>query len=530
MIAAAGVAACQGCHSSTTTVVSGPDQAAASKPTVRLYVMSTVAGALEPCGCSKDQLGGVDHLAAYVASQAAAAPASLAVGAGPMLFLDPRLRSGDSAQDVWKAEAIAGAFKDFKLAAWAPGYNDWAAGGDKLTQCRDAAGAALLAGNLAGMNGAVVREIGGVKVGLVGVSDPKDRSGAYPEGVKEASPIEAMKAGIAEVKKQGARILVGLAALPRGEALRLADSVPELHVLVVGKPSETGEGNDAPKPPVITGSTLVVETANHLQTVGVIDLFVRGGDGPLTFADAGGVAKAEELLSLAARIRELEGRINSWERDGTVKAEDLAARRADLEKLRAEKAAKEAEQHEVKGSYFRYTMVEVRDKLGSDQAVTSQMKGYYKRVNDHNKVAFADRKPPPPEAGQASYIGVDACTDCHDDARKVWDKTPHATAYPTLQKDFKEYNLDCVSCHVTGYDKPGGSTVTWNQKLQNVQCETCHGPGSLHAKDPKNKALIVASPKTDLCAGCHHPPHVESFNAKEKVKLILGPGHGQPKG
>jgi Cytochrome c554 and c-prime len=127
-------------------------------------------------------------------------------------------------------------------------------------------------------------------------------------------------------------------------------------------------------------------------------------------------------------------------------------------------------------------------------------------------------------------VGVDACTDCHDDARKVWDKTTHAHAYPTLQKDFKEYNLDCVSCHVTGYDKPGGSTVTHNEKLQNVQCETCHGPGSLHVKDPGKKGLIVASPKADICVGCHHPPHVEGFDPKEKMPLILGPGHGQPKG
>ena len=145
LVAAGGVAACQGCHNPSP--VTGTVEAAASKPTVRLYVMSTVAGALEPCGCSKDQLGGVDHFAAYVAAQAAAAPAKLVVGAGPMLFLDPRLRSGDSAQDAWKAEAIAGAFKDVGLAAWAPGYNDWAAGADRLGKYREASGAALLAGN-----------------------------------------------------------------------------------------------------------------------------------------------------------------------------------------------------------------------------------------------------------------------------------------------------------------------------------------------------------------------------------------------
>ena len=40
----------------------------------------------------------------------------------------------------------------------------------------------------------------------------------------------------------------------------------------------------------------------------------------------------------------------------------------------------------------------------------------------------------------------------------MWDGTPHAHAYATLEKGFKEFNLDCVSCHVTGYGKPGGSS------------------------------------------------------------------------
>src|ERR1700678_4579009 len=114
LLVAGGVAACQGCHGSPVSDGGRPRTAAAAagKPTVLLYVVSTVAGALEPCGCSKDQLGGVDHLAAYLTSQASVAPASAVLGAGPLLFLDPRLRSGDSTQDTWKAEALAGAFKD----------------------------------------------------------------------------------------------------------------------------------------------------------------------------------------------------------------------------------------------------------------------------------------------------------------------------------------------------------------------------------------------------------------------------------
>jgi hypothetical protein len=529
LVVAGGVAACQGCH---TPPAAGQADAAANKPTVRLYVMSTVAGALEPCGCSKDQLGGIDHLAAFVASQAQTAPHRLVLGAGPMLFMEQRLAPDESTQAAWKAEALAIAEKEIGLAAWAPGANDWAAGSDALGKYRDQAGAKLLAGNLAGgaiTSGTFLREVGGIRVGVVGVSDPRDRDGRYPDAIQAKPPLEAMKSGVAELTKQGAKVLVGLAALPRGEALRLADNLPDLHVLVIGKPSESGDGNDAQKAPVLVGSTLVVETANHLQTVGVIDLFVRPGkEGEkITFADAGGVAKADALLSLSGRIRDLEARINAWEGDKAVAPQDVAARKADLDKLRAEKAKLEADQPAVAGSFFRYSSVEVREKLGSDKAVADGMLAYYKRVNEHNKQAFADRKPPSVPQGTAAYIGIERCTECHDEERKVWDGTSHARAYATLEKGFKEFNLDCVSCHVTGYGRKGGSTVTFNDKLQNVQCEECHGPGSLHAKSPSKKGLITVEPAPETCvSACHHSPHVEGFDAKVKMKQILGPGHG----
>jgi 2',3'-cyclic-nucleotide 2'-phosphodiesterase (5'-nucleotidase family) len=522
-----GVAACQGCGASTKATTESP--AVKSKPTLRLYVLSTVAGALEPCGCAKDQLGGVDHFAAYVSGQREQAPASLVVGAGPLLFMDPVLSADRATQNEWNARAIARAAEGFGLEAWAPGANDWAAGKAKLAELVKTSGAVMLAGNLEGLASTRIVEVGGMKVGIVGVSDPRDRAGRYPDGVvMTESPTLAMRDGIAKLKSEGARILIGLAALPRGEALRLADATPELHVLAIGKPIEIGDANDAPKAPTLAGSTLVVEAANHLQTITTVDLFVHdAGKGPIVFADSGGIAKADELLSVSERIREIEAKINSWEQDKTVKEADLAARKADLARLRADKARLEATAPPKDGSFFLSRSVEIRVELGSNPEAKNVMSEYYRRVNDHNKVAFADRRPPPTAPGQAGYIGVEACTPCHAAPRKVWDHTPHAHAYATLQKDFKEYNLDCVSCHVTGYGKPGGSTVTWNDRLKNVGCEECHGPGSLHAASPGKAGLIIASPSLDGCvSGCHHPPHVDGFNAAEKVKLILGPGHG----
>jgi hypothetical protein len=85
-----------------------------------------------------------------------------------------------------------------------------------------------------------------------------------------------------------------------------------------------------------------------------------------------------------------------------------------------------------------------------------------------------------------------------------------------------------VSCHVTGYDRPGGSTVTHVDRLENVQCEVCHGPGSKHAANPAGPGLIVAKPDPGTCLSCHHPPHVEQFDVVAKMQEILGPGHGMP--
>jgi hypothetical protein len=121
---------------------------------------------------------------------------------------------------------------------------------------------------------------------------------------------------------------------------------------------------------------------------------------------------------------------------------------------------------------------------------------------------------------------LEACSSCHAGARQVWNGTSHAHAYAVLSSQFKEYNLECVGCHVTGYEQPGGSTVTHVDKLENVQCEICHGPGSKHVDSPSDSTLIVSRPGTSTCLSCHHPPHVEEFDAVAKMKEILGPGHG----
>jgi 2',3'-cyclic-nucleotide 2'-phosphodiesterase (5'-nucleotidase family) len=162
-LASAALAACQGCRTTTggangSAASASGSGSGVSDASVRLYLVSDVAGALEPCGCTKDQLGGLDHAAAWIHAQAAEkdAPAgALLVSAGPLFFMEPRLNGDHRDQDVAKAETIAESLKSLGFTAFAPGANEWAAGGAELGRLATQSGGHLLVAN-----GAVAADAG----------------------------------------------------------------------------------------------------------------------------------------------------------------------------------------------------------------------------------------------------------------------------------------------------------------------------------------------------------------------------------
>jgi len=494
-------------------------------PSLRLVLVSGIAGAIEPCGCVKDMLGGVDHAAAFLKRESG--KPSLVLGAGPMLFMDPVPPAERRTQDVWKAEALVQGMREMGLRAWAPGANDFGVGSAELARMVGSE-PALLAANLS-QNPAVTRPtaiftVGGLRVGVAGLSRPAS-DGRLPEGVTTRDEQSELRSSAAELKKQGASVRVALAAMPRGEALRLAELVPDFHVMLIGKSSDAGESNDPITPPVTVGRTLVVEAPNHLQAFYVVDLFVQ--DGRFEFENAD--AQNERRADLERRILELEHRLALARSNQAVSKADIAARERDLAALKKQKESEPKATDAPTTSYYRTSLVEVREAHGSDDAVQKRLSDYYRRVNEHNKTAFQDRRPPPLAAGQSGYVGVEQCVNCHQEEYAFWSKTRHAKAYSTLSNQHKEFNLDCVGCHVTGYEKPGGSTVTHVDAFKNVQCEVCHGPGSKHLENPADANLIIGRPDRGLCAPqCHHPPHVKpGWDVNAALPHILGPGHGR---
>ncbi len=116
---------------------------------------------------------------------------------------------------------------------------------------------------------------------------------------------------------------------------------------------------------------------------------------------------------------------------------------------------------------------------------------------------------PPPTT--ATYVDNADCAMCHSALNSSWSATPHAVAYPDLIAGF---NLPtCKPCHTTGAGVPEifpatGYNVTTNLPayLQNVTCQTCHGPGSLHigaGSATEARASIGLIMNSSLCGSCH---------------------------
>ncbi len=510
---------------------SNADAGGVALPTVRLYLMTDVAGALEPCGCIMDQRGGFDHLAAWMQRERARAPASLVAAAGPLFFMDDALQPDRAAQDHEKAAAMASILGALHLDAFAPGINDWNDGEAGLIDLARRSGGAIVPSSATGQEppfaSAIVKGVGGIKVGFVGFG----QGPTAPPTAGATDPAASVARGVHLAEEQGASVLVALVAVGRDEAKRIAAAVPELTAIVVGAPRESGEENTSAPQAERVGDVLLAQGANHLQTLAVLDLYVRDRVTPgqlIRFADATGLERSRERESLATRVDDLHVKISIWERDRTLSKADLEARKAELSALEEERVSLDVKPPPARGSFFRYSLEEVRPSLGTDPKIRAQMDDYYRVVNMDNQSALAGRMPAPRVAGHAGYVGIAVCARCHAPAARMWMRTWHANAYGTLQAEAREFNLECVGCHVTGYGRPGGSTVTHADALHDVQCEVCHGPGSRHVADPTDATATIAKPDAKGCLACHRPPHVEDFDPIAKMKEIVGPGHGMP--
>lgn len=144
-------------------------------------------GYLEPCGCQQHPLGGIDRLAQFISRERAATPNSVLVSAGNTFFEYPTLDSRMVTQERAKAESLTHILDGLGLAAYAPGPGDFALGAAEGWRALSTATHAPALASNAGLGAPVLREVGGVRVGIVGVSDFRPADGVLPPGAPSAT-------------------------------------------------------------------------------------------------------------------------------------------------------------------------------------------------------------------------------------------------------------------------------------------------------------------------------------------------------
>lgn len=164
---------------------------------------------------------------------------------------------------------------------------------------------------------------------------------------------------------------------------------------------------------------------------------------------------------------------------------------------------------------------EVRDK----PEVAALVKGFEDALAEKNRKLDMEHAVQAQAANSPShYLGDELCIRCHAKQGEQWKTTSHARAWQTLVTAKRETDAACVSCHSTGYQKPGGFTsAAATPKLGNVQCESCHGMGTEHETNQSKTQAITAQ----TCLQCHTKEQDRSFDYAKKLALIV---HGNLSG
>ena len=190
---------------------------------------------------------------------------------------------------------------------------------------------------------------------------------------------------------------------------------------------------------------------------------------------------------------------------------------------------------------LKYQRVPYDSRFEQSDAVRQMMQSYQDQLKDLWLDGLGIRPVPQTDPSRGANVGPKKCETCHEYQYDVWKKSKHAHAFKSLEeaKPSRDYDPECVCCHVVGwhrhlyfpyqkgYIKPGE-----DDHLKNVSCEACHGPGEAHIaaessssvenqKAQREKMHIdLKYAKEKMCGDCHDLDNSPNFDPDKYWELI----------
>jgi hypothetical protein len=164
----------------------------------------------------------------------------------------------------------------------------------------------------------------------------------------------------------------------------------------------------------------------------------------------------------------------------------------------------------------------LHDRITEDPSFVALAQEYRQEIRrtrlevDDPSVLAADAVPGVRTA--AEFVGSATCLECHPAAAAVWSASGHARAFATLERRNADADPKCIGCHTTGFGAPTGYQRTRRDRLVDVGCESCHGPGGLHVKAQSGEPGVEFRFRplgAGDCLNCHHGEFSRPFQWDE---------------
>jgi hypothetical protein len=166
-------------------------------------------------------------------------------------------------------------------------------------------------------------------------------------------------------------------------------------------------------------------------------------------------------------------------------------------------------------------LVLVAPALEEDEIVKSRLADFH---GANLKRISADLRAGGPAPVDEQYAGQDQCIACHAEEVARWSRGPHARAWLHLTQRGETRTAACLACHTTGFGEPGGFVdASDNDSLLNVQCEACHGPMQLHARQATQVGVRPSSGlpvSRTTCTRCHDAENSPDFTCASYVRAV----------
>ncbi len=434
-----------------------------------------------------------------------------------MLFKNIFIAKGQDAQARTTATGIVKAYNLIGYDAVAISSRDLAGGIDFLLKMQEESLFPWLSANLVNkksgktlFKSSVSVRAGSMKIAIIGLTDNRIAGSISLGDENEIKSWQDTLPGLLPQLAEEHQFLVLLTSLSERDCRAIAKKYPSIDLII------QASGSSSNRPPQhLSRTTLLASTDKQGKYIGVMDInWQPGRNGWDTGSNEILAAKINKRDRFKMQLARFKSRPKFQARNKALQSQldRLEKEIDDIEK----KLLAAADADRPLSSYKNHFMA-MEISMPDHPDVLEVVNETKRLINRLNQTKITGKEPGIPE--KDGFIGWRKCRGCHPAQTGKWQRSRHASAFLTLIEKDQQFNLNCLPCHVTGVDiKAPAAALTLPSDLQLVGCESCHGPGQLHIKNPTSSKTAPVT--EEACLQCHTPERDDSFNFIDDLKKL----------